>query len=185
MMATTKFESVEPTNNALIVRVQDTKAVARLLKVHNTLDAAKALVDQGQESITLGGVLWHIYYEGTFKLAGYDGKRGFAAYVKTELGLSYRKAMDLINLYVICRGVGVDEKLLGKVRKWKGTELAAVLRLAREDEAAAEAIGSLIWGDRLARNAPKEVIGAPIATAYKRMARRTKQRLESAIRAVQ
>jgi hypothetical protein len=102
--------------DAIGVRVEDSAAVSRILSEQDALDAAKALVTQAEETyFTLGGVLAHIYYEGIFKSAGFTGKRGFADYVENELGVQYRKAMYLIDIYVTFRKLGVDERRLTQV----------------------------------------------------------------------
>lgn len=83
---------------------------------HEALDAAKAVTRQVDETnFTLGGVLNHIYAEGIHKTAGYDGKRGFANYCKTELGIEYRKAMELRTIYIIYSQAGVDETRLSEI----------------------------------------------------------------------
>ena len=110
-----------------VVTVQDTAAVAALLREHDALTAAKQLVQQQEETyFALGGVLNHIYTEGTFKLAGYEGKRGFETYVETELGVAYRKAMYLIGIYTYFRSLGVDEKRLAEIGWSKAKELVGV-----------------------------------------------------------
>lgn len=106
------------------VRVSDSDAVARILSEQDALDAAKALVTQAEETyFTLGGVLAHIYYEGIFKAVGFTGKRGFADYVEQELGVQYRKAMYLIDIYVTFRKLGVDERRLTQIGWSKAKEL--------------------------------------------------------------
>ena len=110
-----------------VVTVQDTATVAKLLREHDALTAAKQLVQQQEETyFALGGVLNHIYTEGTFKLAGYEGKRGFETYVETELGVAYRKAMYLIGIYTYFRSLGVDEKRLAEIGWSKAKELVGV-----------------------------------------------------------
>jgi hypothetical protein len=95
------------------------------LAQHEALDAAKAVARKVDETkFTLGGVLNHIYSEGIHKTAGYDGKRGFANYCETELGIEYRKAMELRNIYMIYAQAGVDETRLFEIGWSKAKELA-------------------------------------------------------------
>jgi hypothetical protein len=118
-----------------VVTVEDTAAVAKLLREHDALTAAKQLVQQQEETyFALGGVLNHIYTEGTFKLAGYEGKRGFETYVETELGVAYRKAMYLIGIYTYFRSLGVDEKRLAEIGWSKAKELVGVATPENFDE---------------------------------------------------
>lgn len=118
-----------------VVTVQDTAMVANLLREHDALTAAKQLVQQQEETyFALGGVLNHIYTEGTFKLAGYEGKRGFETYVETELGIAYRKAMYLISIYTYFRSLGVDEKRLAEIGWSKAKELVGVATPETFDE---------------------------------------------------
>jgi hypothetical protein len=92
---------------------------------HEALEAAKAMASQVDESnFTLGGVLNHIYAEGIHKTAGYDGKRGFANYVEKELGIEYRKAMELRTICMIYSQAGVDETRLSEIGWSKAKELA-------------------------------------------------------------
>jgi len=105
----------------------DSASVTLLLSHQDALAAAKSLVDQVDNTyFTLGGVLHHIYAEGVFKVAGYDGKRGFADYVSKELGIQYRKAMYLIDIYVAFRNLGVDEVQLAAIGWSKAKELTKV-----------------------------------------------------------
>ena len=72
--------------------MKDTEALKELLEGTDALEAAKELVLQAEETyFNLGGVLAHVYHEGLYKGAGYDGPQGFADYTKAELGTDYRK----------------------------------------------------------------------------------------------
>jgi hypothetical protein len=103
---------------------QDSQSVRDILAEQDALEAAKALIEQVERTyFTLGGVLSHIYAEGIHKSVGYDGKRGFADYVEAELGIQYRKAMYLINIYDYFRALGVDETRLGEIGWSKAKEL--------------------------------------------------------------
>lgn len=108
-------------------QITDTEAVRNALSGQDALAAAKALVNRVEENyFTLGGVLHHIYVEGLHKAAGFDGKRGFAMYVEKELGVAYRKAMYLIEIYQTFRILGVDEQRLGEIGWSKAKELKRV-----------------------------------------------------------
>lgn len=102
----------------------DSQSVRDLLADQDALDAAKSLIEQVERTYyMLGGVLAHIYKEGSHKSLGYDGKRGFADYVEAELGIQYRKAMYLISIYEYFRALGVDENRLAEIGWSKAKEL--------------------------------------------------------------
>lgn len=120
-----------------VVKIQDTEAVTAALAAesNDALAAAKQLVQQSEETyFTLGGVLTHIYNEGLHKLAGFDGKRGFADYVERELNLQYRKAMYLIGIYTYFRSLGVDERRLSEIGWSKAKELVNKVTAEAFDE---------------------------------------------------
>jgi uncharacterized lipoprotein YehR (DUF1307 family) len=67
--------------------------LAAILEGADALDAAEDLVNQAEEAyFNLGGVLAHIYYEGHYKTAGFDGQNGFGDYTQERLNINYRKA---------------------------------------------------------------------------------------------
>lgn len=128
-------EPVEQTPTPLAVTFSDTQAVTDALAGQDALAAAKSLVLETEEAYyTLGGVLNHIYTEGLHRLAGFDGKRGFADYVEKELNIQYRKAMYLIEIYAYFRSLGVDEKKLARVGWSKAKEMVGVVTAATYDD---------------------------------------------------
>jgi hypothetical protein len=107
------------------------KSVQDILAEHDALDAAKMLVERVEETYyTLGGVLADIYEQGIYKSVGYDGKRGFADYTQAELGIQYRKAMYLIDIYQRMQALGLDDTRLREIGWSKAKEL---LRFATAD----------------------------------------------------
>jgi hypothetical protein len=100
------------------------KSVQDILAEHDALDAAKMLVERVEETYyTLGGVLADIYEQGIYKSVGYDGKRGFADYTQAELGIQYRKAMYLIDIYQRMQTLGLDDTRLREIGWSKAKEL--------------------------------------------------------------
>lgn len=84
--------SVPAKPQAAPIVVKNTEALEEILTGQDALAAAPALVEAAEEAyFNLGGVLAHIYHEGLYKGAGYDGPQGFADYTKAELGVDYRK----------------------------------------------------------------------------------------------
>lgn len=131
------METAPVTETTAIVAsgIVDTAAVQAILAEQDALDAAKSLVAQVEETyFTLGGVLHHINNEGIHKSLGYDGKRGFADYCDKELGIQYRKAMYLIDIYAKFRALGVDEKRLTEIGWSKAKELTNIATAENFDE---------------------------------------------------
>lgn len=110
-----------------ILAVTDSESVRSILDERDALDAAEFLVKQADKTyFTLGGVLQHIYTEGIHKRLGFEGKRAFSNYVEQRLGVQYRKAMYLIDIYVKFRKLGVDENRLAEIGWSKAKELARI-----------------------------------------------------------
>lgn len=135
--------------------ITDTKTLQGLLKKGNPLAVAKTLLTQAEEAyFSLGGVLSHIYYEKiytTIKNAEgkpkYEaGRAGFEAYVMDELGIAYRKAMYLVNIYMHFTQLGVDEKSLTAIGWSKAKEIVAVSaeRMEKDREGALRIAEELI-----------------------------------------
>lgn len=110
-----------------VPEIIDTDAVAERLKDGDALEAAKALVNQVEETyFTLGGVLSHIMHEGLHKSAGYTEKNGFSEFCVNELGMEYRKARYLITIYSKFTMLGVDETKLSAIGWSKAAKIAAI-----------------------------------------------------------
>lgn len=129
---TTKRVKDESEDETVVLK--DTKGVKAALKKGNILKTAQNLVAQAEETyFILGGILAHIYYEKSYlKLTDeeqhpiYSGNKGFALYVADELGIEYRKAMYLINIYTHFSNLGVDEKQLATIGWSKAKELVGI-----------------------------------------------------------
>lgn len=132
-------EDEEEAEEAVIV---DSASVKKALK-GSAVDAAKSLVRRVDEtSYTLGGVLNHIKTTGEHEAivdakgkkrfakvkTDEDGKQisTFAQYCEVELGLEYRKAMYLIDIYRHFAALGVDEKRVAAIGWSKAKELVKV-----------------------------------------------------------
>lgn len=135
---------VEPAAEAgeVVVAFTDSAAVAAMLGENDALDAAKSLMQQTEEAFfSLGGVLAHVYGEGLHKTLKndddtlkYDGKRGFADYMETELNLQYRKGMTLIEIYTAFRQLGIDERRLAEIGWTKARHLTKIASKDNFDE---------------------------------------------------
>lgn len=109
------------------LEIHHSSSVQTLLAEKDALEAAKELVNRAEETeFTLGGVLAHIQREGIHQKLGYAGKRGFEDYIEQELGVKYRKARYLINIYEYFTQLGIDETRLGSIGWSKAKELVGV-----------------------------------------------------------
>lgn len=107
---------------------------------HAALIAAKTLVNRVDETYyTLGGVLHYIKEQGIYKAIGYDGKRGFADYVKAEIDVDYRKAQDLILVYETVQRAGLNEARLSEIGWSKARQ---IVRIGANSEAGMNALRS-------------------------------------------
>lgn len=112
------------------------KSVAKLIKKSDDiLDAAKNLVTQAEQTyFNLGGVLAEIYRTKAYGEAGYTGEGAWEGYLQAELGLEYRKAMYLIEIYKSFSKLDVDEERLTSIGWTKIRLLAKHIKgLSQED----------------------------------------------------
>lgn len=111
----------------LVQTVSDSQSVRELLAEKDAVSAAKYLLVQEQRTqYTLGGVLKNINETGAYKSLGYTGKNGFVEFCEQELGVKYRKARYLINIYTTFQQIGVDEEALERIGWSKAAELARI-----------------------------------------------------------
>jgi hypothetical protein len=114
--------------------ITDSATVSKLLEEQDALAAAKALALQAEETfISLGGVLSHVYNEGLHKTLGFDGRRGFAEYMLTELNIQYRKGMHLIEIYTVIRRLGIDEERAARIGWTKLREIVGKMTVDNAD----------------------------------------------------
>jgi hypothetical protein len=112
------------------------KSVAKIIKKSDDiLDAAKNLVTQAEQTyFNLGGILAEIYRTKAYGEAGYTGEGAWDAYLSQELGLEYRKAMYLIEIYKAFSKLDVDEARLASIGWTKIRLLAKHIKgLSQED----------------------------------------------------
>jgi hypothetical protein len=133
----TKTETSQEKDSEVI----DTQGVLDATEGKTYLEAAADLAEQAERTyFILGGILAHIYYEKEYlKISDeqgnkiYDVNKGFDAYVYEVLGLHYRKAMYLINIYMHFAKMGIGEESLQEIGWTKARELVGV---ATEDNLA-------------------------------------------------
>jgi hypothetical protein len=114
-------------DTATVVVLHDSESVRRAIETEGgALVAVKRLVDQAEQTdFTLGGVLAHVYYERTYEQVSerYRAGNGFRLYTEEVLGVHYRKAMHLKDIYVGFRRHGFDEADLARVGWSKAKEI--------------------------------------------------------------
>lgn len=129
---TGKATTIQPVNSVTVVH---SSSVQALLGEYDALDAAQYLVErQAENDYTLGGVLAEIKREGIYQRLGYDGKKGFEEYIENSLGIHYRKAMYLIQIYEHFRQLEIPEERLAEIGWSKAKELTNITDRAKFDE---------------------------------------------------
>lgn len=99
---------------------------------------APDLIDLAQEEIhdaslteyKLGGVLYHVKKSGQWKdyeNGSYDRKHGWADFVSDVLGMEYRKAMYLIDIYTKFNKYGIPASEAAKIGWTKSSVIAAAM----------------------------------------------------------
>lgn len=110
-------------------------SVKKLLKKGDMLETAKSLVTQAEQSFfLLGGVLAEIHRTKAYVEAGFDAEGGWEEFLNAEMGIEYRKAMYLVDIYKTFSKLEIDEARLAKIGWTKAKLLARQLRGANADE---------------------------------------------------
>lgn len=126
-----------PAEVAVLPPVKKTTSVQNAIKEYggDALQAAAKLIDRVDSTyFTLGGVLAEISQKKLYEQLLdeddkplYSGQPGFAAYCENTLGLKYRKAQYLIQLYTKFVALGFTEKKLAGIGWTKLRELVNVV----------------------------------------------------------
>ncbi len=93
----------------------------------------------GKNEYHLGGVLYHIKKSGAYKELNeaYKENAGFAAFTKDYLNVDYRKAMNLIDIYVTFSQLGIENPA-ERVSQIGWTKASKITPSLREEGAVAE-----------------------------------------------
>jgi hypothetical protein len=134
---TVKAPKVEQVDKKPVVL---SKGVKEVLAGTSAVVAARKLVKQAQATdYTLGGVLCKIEqdkdYEKVKDEAGefFTGKDGFEKFIENDLGIKYRKARYLMNVYETFSTLKVSESRLLKLKYSKAKEILDVVQAKPED----------------------------------------------------
>lgn len=93
--------------------------------------------ESGGTDYRLGGALYNAWIDGEYKDVDdgeYDGEKGFERYVVDHVGLGYRKACYLMNVYANFRKHGVDSDVVSEIGWSKAAKIAEVLTEENKDE---------------------------------------------------
>ena len=100
-------------------------------------EVARELVEETSAlDYKLGGVLFHIRKSKSYRDvdARYNENKGFELYVQEQLGLEYRKAMYLIDIYYKFSMHGIDATKVSELGWTKCAKIAAVLTEDNADD---------------------------------------------------
>lgn len=78
---------------------------------------------------TLGGILYHVRLTGAYQdvKEEYGDKGGFELYINEELGMEYRKAMYLIDIYYKFNQYGIGSEVVADIGWTKASQIARVM----------------------------------------------------------
>lgn len=98
----------------------------------NLVDTARDLeAEVGATEFKLGGLLYHIKKDGAYKQIDerYADNKGFAAFVEDHFNFSYRKAMNLIEIYVEFTVAGITDAadVIASIGWAKAAKIAGLL----------------------------------------------------------
>lgn len=123
--------SAEPTGMELAREDPEIIALVEDLSEDELLDLAHDVVEEANSTeYKLGGVLYHVRQSGAYRTmedGAYSGKGGLEAYINNELGMEYRKAMYLIEIYFNFNKFGVGSEVVSRLGWTKCKEIVRVM----------------------------------------------------------
>lgn len=136
-------EEVDPELKDLIILSEDEEDEEILALVNEADDLCELAHDVSEEAAAteyrLGGVLYHVRVTGAHKALDdrYAQRGGFGLYVEEQLGVKYRKAMYLIDIYAKFNKYGIPANKVAELGWTKSQEIARVM----DEENAEELVG--------------------------------------------
>ncbi len=112
---------------------EDADVLALVNGEENLIDVARDLeADIESKNYTLGGVLFHIHKDGSYKElddGAYAEDKGFEAFVETYFNFGYRKAMNLIQIYTNFTKAGIENpaEVVAQLGWTKASKIAPTL----------------------------------------------------------
>jgi hypothetical protein len=119
----------------ILERDEEDEDILAMVDDGDVLELAKELVSESTVTeYRLGGILYHVRVSKAYKEVdpAYAEVGGFAAYIQEQLGLEYRKAMYLIDIYTKFSKAGIHGDRVGEIGWTKAKEIA---RVVTEDNA--------------------------------------------------
>lgn len=108
------------------------KTPAQMIKVAQTHARDAMLKDW-----VLGGILYNVKTSGAYKKVHdkkYDQKKGWEMFVDEQIGLDYRKAQYLIDIYAKFNRLGVSAQVAARLGWSKASRISAVMTHENKDE---------------------------------------------------
>lgn len=98
--------------------------------------AREAAEDAHLSDFRLGGIMYHVRASGAYRDADerYAGKKGFGLWSEEVLGIKYRKAMDLSNIYAQFCKHGIGSSTVAQLGWSKCIQIARVMTADNADE---------------------------------------------------
>lgn len=109
---------------------EDEDVLTLIDEADDIIELAREQVEEAQHAdYILGGVLYHVRIDESYKELDdeYAGNAGFAKFVEAELGVKYRKAMHLIEIYTAFSRFGIKGEVVGEIGWTKAMEISRVM----------------------------------------------------------
>ena len=116
---------------------EDAEILALIDDADDLCDLAEEVADEAANSdYKLAGVLYHVYITKAYKelRKDYSGNKGFEFYTEKELGVHYRKAMHLIDIYAKWNKYNISPDELGGVGWTKAIDIVRVMNAENAEE---------------------------------------------------
>ena len=109
---------------------EDETVLAMIEESEDICELAKEQCEENAHAdYTLGGILYHVRTSGEYKELEeeYAANKGFALYCEEELGLKYRKAMYLIDIYTKFNRFNISGEKVGELGWTKSSVIAGAM----------------------------------------------------------
>jgi len=144
---------------------EDEEVAALVEEAENVLDLAEELInDSAAIDYKLGGVLYHIRKGKLHHKADkrYREAGGFGLYVKERLNVEYRKAMNLIEIYVNFNLAGISGEKVAEIGWTKASKIASLMSQKLKGGAEVDDLGEL--GEELVKVAENSSVSDLVDT---------------------